>query len=244
VTRYFDQDAVAAIIEETKGPQPKRFEGYPKDPSELQLDLEKAAAVFRIQYALEQKPSNERVQDDLARIERLARQISNALAVPLDEPDTRTAVTRISEAKPSLFSALVREAHLYAVEHGAYPEFEPAPYKSETGEVVMDFRVDLAVRSALDNIRRLHRARAARTAGTAEQDPGPSPENWLIVRALPAIYEKHFDRCYSAAKSAPGLGPGVRFVSACLRCFTIEKSPEAIWQRYMRRRLRGHKGRK
>lgn len=65
-----------------------------------------------------------------------------------------------------------------------------------------------------------------------------SPEGWLIGRALPEIYERHFGRRFGISKphrsKGNPSGPGVKFILASLECLGIKKTSSAVAKMYER----------
>lgn len=67
----------------------------------------------------------------------------------------------------------------------------------------------------------------------------PSPEHWLIGRALPEIYNNHFARKFGIATGGhpEPHGPGIRFINHCLKNMNLpEKSGHAIEKHWDRSR--------
>ncbi len=217
------------------------------NPDALAADLEEAAGRFLVwRSTFDNVPSKAKRLKAFQEIEKLSERLAKVLGA-LEGADIR-------DTEPHLFTALTRQADLYAQRDGPYHELEPTPVDSDTGERVMDYGSAVAVLRAAEGVWRLHQWAEAGREETEAPDyehwvpEGPSAEAWLIGKKLPEIYERHFGGSFGVSK--PGertgldeqerarsevFGPSIRFVQACLEPLGIQKKPDAIekhWDRY------------
>lgn len=207
---------------------------YGVEPSKLANDLSELFFQFRAWRAITPDKTTIQIRNQIADIEKHSRKLISALGLT-DGVDVMDA------ASPSLTSVLQQAARARAETVGAYPETTPTPIKVDPSEseLRMDFQEFIVVRRALEGIQNLHDwvNITHKIIEIEGRDSADISKSWLMAEALPKLYETHSGEPLGWSRPPQGgepFGPGIRFLSACMKTIGEPMNPEAIVKRIER----------